>query len=109
MPCFNYECPQYNTSEPDGGNCQIIDRPSKEDCGELIEAPEDRAPHGQAGLPGSMPWNRTELNGWSIVGMNHYHQEGRKYLFCSMAKDGRCITAEGLSEDAVFDRLAEQA
>ena len=57
----------------------------------------------------SMPWNISELDGWSIVGMNHYHVNGKKYLFCSMAKNGLCITAEGDCESGVFSSLARKA
>lgn len=58
---------------------------------------------------GSMPWDRTELNNWSIVGMNHYFIAGVKHLYCAMTKGGRCITAEDVSENEVFDKLSKQA
>ena len=58
---------------------------------------------------GYMPWNRQELIGWSIVGMNHYHVKGARYLFCAMTKGDICITAEGGYEHEVFDELARKA
>jgi len=58
---------------------------------------------------GYMPWNRSELIGWSIVGMNHYHINGARYLFCAMTKDGKCITAESGVEHEVFNELARKA
>ena len=39
----------------------------------------------------------------------HYRQNGEKHLFCSMARHGRCITAEGTYERAVFEALQAQA
>lgn len=59
--------------------------------------------------PQPMPWQRAELAGWSIVGMNHYHQGGQKHLFVSMARNGRCITAEGADATRVWDDLATKA
>lgn len=57
----------------------------------------------------NMPWNKPELEGWLIVGMNHYSSGGRKHLFCAMTKGRMCITAEGPWEDIVFEQLAMQA
>lgn len=56
-----------------------------------------------------LPWQQPCLRNWSIVGMNHYRQNGKRHLFVSMARDGRCITAEGVDEARVWDDLAEQA
>lgn len=56
-----------------------------------------------------MPWNHIVLRPWSIVGMNHYHRDGRRYLFVAMTKDKRCIKAEGWDEAVVFERLIAQA
>jgi hypothetical protein len=58
---------------------------------------------------GSMPWEKPELQGWSIVGMNHYFIAGVKHLYCAMTQGGRCITSEGLSENEVFSDLALKA
>lgn len=56
-----------------------------------------------------MPWQELLNNGWLIVGMNHYKLSGKRYLFCAMSKDGRCIKSEGEDDSAVFDDLHEQA
>lgn len=57
-----------------------------------------------------MPWDRFELRGWSIVGMNHYHAYGVRHLFVAMADNrGRCIKAEGRDEAEVFKSLERQA
>jgi hypothetical protein len=60
-------------------------------------------------LENGMPWADLIRDGWRIVGMNHYHLNGVPHLFCSMAKDGRCITAESNNEALVFQELAAQA
>lgn len=56
-----------------------------------------------------MPWDRVELRGWSIVGMNHYHVGGIRRLFVAMTKDGHCIKAEGTYEPNVWKDLAAAA
>jgi hypothetical protein len=56
----------------------------------------------------TMPWNRSELIGWDVVGLNHYYVNGVRYLFCIMAKDNNSI-AEGGYENEVFDELARKA
>lgn len=48
-----------------------------------------------------MPWDRVELRGWSIVGMNHY--------YVAMINDGRCIKAEDADDSYVWKLLARQA
>lgn len=56
-----------------------------------------------------MPWDRVELRGWSIVGMNHYYVNGERRLFCAMTNSaGRCIKAEDCDEVEVFKSLARQ-
>jgi len=55
------------------------------------------------------PWLRDPLDSWSIVGMNHYHQNGNKYLFVAMVKDSRCIVEEGLDDETLWNRLCEKA
>ena len=60
-------------------------------------------------LENGMPWADLVRDGWRIVGMNHYNLAGVPHLFCSMAKDGRCITAESNNEALVFQKLAELA
>lgn len=57
-----------------------------------------------------LPWNRPELEGWTIVGMNHYFVSGVKHLYCAMMNEaGGAIKAEGIDEIAVFDKLVEEA
>lgn len=60
-------------------------------------------------LESGMPWADLAGDGWRIVGMNHYNLVGKTHLFCSMARDGRCITAEADNEALVFQKLAELA
>ena len=60
-----------------------------------------------------MPWNTSAFEGWSIVGMNHYHLESpnmrRRHLFVAMAHpSGMFVKAEGPDEDRVFEELARQ-
>lgn len=49
--------------------------------------------------------------GWDIVGMNHYHVAGKKFLFVAMTKDGICIKEEGPIEDEkyIWNRLWNRA
>ncbi len=56
-----------------------------------------------------MPWERPELAGWSIIGMNHYTQAGQRRLFVAMVNGPRWIRSEGADEAAVFRDLAQQA
>lgn len=56
-----------------------------------------------------IPWDSLTKNGWSIVGMNHYHLHGERHLFCSMAKKNICIKAEGTDEFNVFISLINQS
>jgi hypothetical protein len=58
-----------------------------------------------------LPWNKPELESWSIVGMNHYFANGVKHLYVAMVhKDmNYAIYAEGTDEVAVFDQLTEEA
>ena len=55
------------------------------------------------------PWMMPPLNEWAIVGMNHYHVDGERRLFVSMAKDGRCIKSEGADDEYLWNRLWHQA
>jgi len=59
--------------------------------------------------PDYMPWKTLVDDGWMIVGMNHYNLHNTRHLFCSMAKDGLCITAEGIDELDIFKSLLEKA
>ena len=53
------------------------------------------------------PWLLPPLNEWAIVGMNHYHVDGKRYLFVSMEKDGRCIKAEGNDDPFIWRKLLQ--
>lgn len=55
------------------------------------------------------PWMQKPLNEWSIIGMNHYFMGGERLLFVAMAKDGRCIKAEGTDDKYLWNRLWHQA
>ncbi len=57
-----------------------------------------------------LPWLLPPLNRFSIVGMNHYHVNGRRHLFVAMiGPSGYCIKAEGADEQDVFRQLALHA
>ena len=56
-----------------------------------------------------MPWAESPLDEWNIVGMNHYIVQGQKSLFVAMVREGRCIKAEGPSDELVFVSLRSQA
>jgi hypothetical protein len=56
-----------------------------------------------------MPWNRPELEGWDVIGLNHYTLAGERRLFVGMVRGTRWIRAEGPDENAVFADLAAQA
>ena len=49
------------------------------------------------------------LDEWAIVGMNHYHVAGERFLFVAMTKDGKCITEEGLDDEYLWNRLWHKA
>ena len=55
------------------------------------------------------PWLSGPLSEWSIVGMNHYHVSGKRFLFVAMTKDGRCIREEGADDKYIWNRLRHQA
>lgn len=57
----------------------------------------------------SAPWLEGELAKWSIVGMNHYHVKGERFLFVSMVRDGVCITEEGPDDKFLWNRLWHKA
>lgn len=57
----------------------------------------------------TMPWNMKPLDEWSIVGMNHYHVNGERFLFVSMQKGDRCITEEGKDDKYLWNRLWHKA
>lgn len=55
------------------------------------------------------PWQQGPLDEWSICGMNHYHVKGKRFLFVSMTKDGRCISTEGEDDRFIWNRLCHMA
>lgn len=57
----------------------------------------------------NQPWKLGVLEEWSIVGMNHYHIAGERFLFVSMTKDGRRITEEGKDDEYLWNRLWHKA
>lgn len=59
-------------------------------------------------MPNS-PWKNGSLKEWSIVGMNHYHVAGKKFLFVAMEKDGRLIKEEGSDDEYLWNRLWHKA
>jgi hypothetical protein len=54
------------------------------------------------------PWLSHRLADWSIVGMNHYRQDGERRLFVSMEWRGRCIKAEGPDDGRLWAELERQ-
>lgn len=61
------------------------------------------------GTEWTAPWQHPDLDGWSIVGMNHYHMRGERLLFVAMAKDRACIKIEGSDGEALWKDLQLQA
>jgi hypothetical protein len=55
------------------------------------------------------PWQQGPLDQWAICGMNHYHVAGKRYLFVSMTKGGKCITEEGADDEYLWNRLWHKA
>ncbi len=57
------------------------------------------------------PWKMPPLNEWSIVGMNHYHQEGEKRLYVAMTRisDGKCIQVEGRDDKYLWNKIWHKA
>ncbi len=65
------------------------------------------APSPRAEL--ALPWQHPDLDGWSIVGMNHYRSGGIRQLFVAMARDDHCIKAEGLDLPRLWEVLRYKA
>lgn len=65
---------------------------------ERQRVPEERA-----------PWHDLLLSEWSIVGMNHYHINGERFLFVALCKDGYCIKEEGRDDKYLWNRLWHKA
>ena len=55
------------------------------------------------------PWAIKPLDEWSIVGMNHYHVNGERFLFVALTKNGVCITEEGKDDEYLWNRLWNKA
>ena len=62
-----------------------------------------------AGSIPAYPWRQGPLDTWAICGMNHYHVDGERFLFVSMTKGGKCITAEGKDDKYLWNRLCHAA
>lgn len=56
-----------------------------------------------------LPWKKGLLDGWDIVGMNHYRQDGSRKIFVAMSRGGQCIKTEGFDEEEIWEELARQA
>ena len=54
-------------------------------------------------------WQHSDLIDWSIVGMNHYHKDGERYIVVSMEKDGLCIKVEGPDNYSIWEKLINKA
>lgn len=57
----------------------------------------------------TVPWQHPDLADWSIVGMNHYHITGTRFLFVAMMRGDRCIKAEGADSDGLWEQLRRRA
>ena len=56
-----------------------------------------------------LPWRSPALEGWSIVGMNHYQVGDHRRLFVAMVRDERCIKAEGFDTPMLWEELEAKA
>ena len=57
----------------------------------------------------NIPWHNGPLIDWSIVGMNHYHVGGARFLFVAMSKDSHLIKEEGKDDQYLWNRLCHKA
>lgn len=57
----------------------------------------------------STPWKHPDLDGWAIVGMNHYVHDDEMFLFVAMTSGNYCIKAEGPDDPAIWADLRAQA
>jgi len=55
------------------------------------------------------PWESPALEGWSIVGMNHYFVKGERFLFVAMVKGDKAIQSEGRPDVHVWNTLWAKA
>ena len=56
-----------------------------------------------------MPWQQAPLDEWAIVGMNHYHVNGKRFLFVALTRGGQCITEGGPDDKYLWNRLWHKA
>ena len=54
-------------------------------------------------------WKMPPLDGWNIVGMNHYNANDEKQLFVAMSKNGKLIKEEGKDDEYLWNRLWHKA
>lgn len=59
--------------------------------------------------PPPPPWSAPPLNKWNIIGMNHYHVNGVRYIFVAMTRKGLCIQEEGKDDQFLWNRLWHKA
>lgn len=57
----------------------------------------------------NLPWMQKPLDEWAIVGMNHYHVAGKRWIFVAMVKGNRCIKEEGPDDKFLWNRLWHKA
>ena len=57
----------------------------------------------------NFPWYDGPLREWSIVGMNHYHVAGERFLFIAMVKGDHCIKEEGKDDQYLWNNLCHKA
>lgn len=74
----------------------------------MFTNPKDEE-HYHATTNKEAPWKTWPLINWNICGMHHYTVEGDSYLYVAMVKEGRCISAEGLDNAQVWERLRSAA
>lgn len=56
------------------------------------------------------PWQAVELDGWSVIALNHFHVNGARYLYVAMNNGmGKCIVEQGTEDDFLWQRLRQKA
>lgn len=53
------------------------------------------------------PWSI--LPDWSIVGMNHFEEDGERRLYVAMVKGDHCIREQGPDDEFLWNRLWHKA
>jgi hypothetical protein len=56
-----------------------------------------------------LPWQRSELSDWSIVGISHYGVNGCKKLIVTMVRGNRIINESGNDDIYLWNRLSLRA